>query len=105
MEHRSRGFGGRGGRIILLGDGTEVLTDSDDTEMLDQSEEEKDATNQVKKTTPATSDEETARNEREGTPAPQSASDKSTESSHKDASHGSEMDIKGVADEPTGKAT
>ncbi|KAK4947900.1 Protein phosphatase 2C 2 [Elasticomyces elasticus] len=102
MEHRSRGFGGRGGRIILLGDGTEVLTDSDDTEMFDQSEEEKDSANQVKKSTPATSDDDSARNEREGTPAPQSASDKS---SHKDASQGSEMQIKGVVDEPTGKAT
>ncbi|KAJ6257146.1 hypothetical protein Dda_8032 [Drechslerella dactyloides] len=32
-----------GGRIIMLGDGTEVLTDSDDTEMFDYDEEEKDA--------------------------------------------------------------
>ncbi|KAI1614059.1 protein phosphatase [Exophiala viscosa] len=100
MEHRSRGFGGRGGRIILLGDGTEVLTDSDDTEMFDQSEEEKDSANQVKKSTPATSDDGSARNEREGTPAPQSASDKS-----KGASQGSEMEIKGVVDEPAGKST
>ncbi|KAK6524322.1 Protein phosphatase 2C 2 [Orbilia ellipsospora] len=31
-----------GGRIIVLGDGTEVLTDSDDTEMFDYDEEERD---------------------------------------------------------------
>jgi len=31
-----------GGRIIMLGDGTEVLTDSDDTEMFDYDEEEGD---------------------------------------------------------------
>ncbi|EPS35724.1 hypothetical protein H072_10877 [Dactylellina haptotyla CBS 200.50] len=31
-----------GGRIIMLGDGTEVLTDSDDTDMFDYDEEEKD---------------------------------------------------------------
>ncbi|KAK6358823.1 Protein phosphatase 2C 2 [Orbilia brochopaga] len=32
-----------GGRIIMLGDGAEILTDSDDTEMFDYDEEEKDA--------------------------------------------------------------
>lgn len=35
MDSRSRGNGGRSGRIILLGDGTEVLTDGDEEEMLD----------------------------------------------------------------------
>jgi len=39
----------RGGRIILLGDGTEILTDSDDTEMFDQSEEDRDLDSQVHK--------------------------------------------------------
>lgn len=37
------------GRIILLGDGTEVLTDSDDTEMFDHQEEDKDLASQVSK--------------------------------------------------------
>jgi protein phosphatase 2C family protein 2/3 len=37
------------GRIILLGDGSEVLTDSDDTEMFDHSEEDKDLESQVQK--------------------------------------------------------
>ena len=37
------------GRIILLGDVSEVLTDSDDTEMFDHSEEDKDLDSQVHK--------------------------------------------------------
>ncbi len=37
------------GRIILLGDGSEVLTDSDDTEMFDHSEEDRDLDSQVHK--------------------------------------------------------
>lgn len=37
------------GRIILLGDGSEVLTNSDNTEMFDQSEENQDLENQVSK--------------------------------------------------------
>jgi len=70
-DRRNRAFGGRSGRIIHLGDGTEVLTDSDDAEMFDHSDEDKDAENQVPKGTPATSDNESTRSEREGTPAPQ----------------------------------
>jgi len=52
MDQKSKTFGGgnqRGGRIILLGDGTEVLTDSDDTEMFDHSEEDRDLASQVHK--------------------------------------------------------
>jgi protein phosphatase 2C family protein 2/3 len=85
----------------LLGDGTEVLTDSDDTEMFDHSEEDKDAANQVKKGTPDTSDVDSARGEREGTPAPQSASDESKGSSQHDASHGKDTEIEAVANETT----
>ena len=73
MDHRTRqGGGGRSGRIILLGDGTEVLTDSADTEMFDNEEEEKDLGSQVNKNEAASSE---ARSEREGTPGPTSASD------------------------------
>ncbi|KAM0333164.1 hypothetical protein ACHAQA_001824 [Verticillium albo-atrum] len=43
------GIGGYKGRIIFLGDGTEVLTDSDDTEMFDNAEEDKDLESQVSK--------------------------------------------------------
>ena len=64
-----RGLGHQQGRIILLGDGTEVLTDSDDTEMFDHDEEDKDLESQVSKANPNT---EQARTEREGTPGPDS---------------------------------
>ncbi|KAE8445302.1 hypothetical protein EG329_013540 [Mollisiaceae sp. DMI_Dod_QoI] len=50
MDQKSKGFGSnQRGRIILLGDGTEVLTDSDDTEMFDHSEEDQDLASQVSK--------------------------------------------------------
>ncbi|KAI0134733.1 protein phosphatase 2C [Xylariales sp. AK1849] len=51
MENKSKpfGIGGYKGRIIFLGDGTEVLTDSDDTEMFDNAEEDKDLASQVSK--------------------------------------------------------
>ncbi|TPX15722.1 uncharacterized protein E0L32_000056 [Thyridium curvatum] len=49
MDNKGKpfGIGGYRGRIIFLGDGTEVLTDSDDTEMFDQ--ENKDLESQVSK--------------------------------------------------------
>ena len=46
---KSFGIGGYKGRIIFLGDGSEILTDSDDTEMLDNPEEDKDLDSQVTK--------------------------------------------------------
>lgn len=50
MDQKIKTFGGtQKGRIILLGDGTEVLTDSDDTEMFDHQEEDKDLASQVSK--------------------------------------------------------
>jgi protein phosphatase 2C family protein 2/3 len=48
-NNNGSGPGGYRGRIIFLGDGSEVLTDSDDTEMLDNSEEDKDLASQVSK--------------------------------------------------------
>ena len=49
LDQRTRGIGGRSGRIILLGDGTEVLTDSDETEMFDHDAEDKDLQSQASK--------------------------------------------------------
>jgi protein phosphatase PTC2/3 len=51
MDKQSKpfGIGGYKGRIIFLGDGTEVLTDSDDAEMFDNAEEDKDLASQVSK--------------------------------------------------------
>jgi protein phosphatase 2C family protein 2/3 len=56
-QSKSFGIGGYRGRIIFLGDGTEVLTDSDDTEMFDNSEEDKDLASQVSKASSSTSQE------------------------------------------------
>ncbi|EGE06768.1 protein phosphatase 2C [Trichophyton equinum CBS 127.97] len=83
----------RSGRIILLGDGTEVLTDMGDEEMFDSADEDKDLESQVRRTTDADADadadgdadetgetnnndaaETERRQQREGTPGPQSAS-------------------------------
>jgi len=58
MDQKKTFGGNQRGRIILLGDGTEVLTDSDDTEMFDHSEEDKDLASQVHKGQ-ATSQDET----------------------------------------------
>lgn len=49
LDSKPKPFGNQKGRIILLGDGTEVLTDSDDTEMFDHGEEDKDLASQVHK--------------------------------------------------------
>jgi protein phosphatase PTC2/3 len=61
---KSFGVGGYRGRIIFLGDGTEVLTDSDDTEMFDNADEDKDLESQVYKgSSSATSDSKDAKTE------------------------------------------
>lgn len=69
LDLRNRADGGRSGRIILLGDGTEVLTDSDDTEIFDH-DEDKDLESQVTKVL-----KREPRNGREDTPAPEGQRD------------------------------
>ncbi len=49
LDHRFRQTSGTGGRIILLGDGTEIETDGADNEMFDNDDEEKDLDSQVNK--------------------------------------------------------
>jgi len=51
MDQRSRSIISRGknGRIILLGDGSEILTGSEDTDMIDNEEEDEDLASQVHK--------------------------------------------------------
>lgn len=66
MDSKSKTFGNQRGRIILLGDGTEVLTDSDDTEMFDHQEEDKDLDSQVHKGQ-VTGREETTDSKKEST--------------------------------------
>jgi len=87
MESRTSGLGGRSGRIILLGDGTEVLTDNDDPEMFG-SEENESSTTQI---TPqsSTASDSSSRREREETPGPEDS---------KDADKSHEHQIKGVLD-------
>ncbi|KAH0492295.1 hypothetical protein TgHK011_007254 [Trichoderma gracile] len=61
---------GSRGRIIFLGDGTEVLTGSDDTEMFDNADEDKDLASQVPKSAGKTE----AKEETEAKPAPEAES-------------------------------
>ena len=52
MDQRTRLLGGRGGRVILLGDGTEIITGSgDDEDDVDEAEEvgDSDIEEQIKK--------------------------------------------------------
>ncbi|KAG5952968.1 protein phosphatase type 2C [Claviceps sorghi] len=58
MGGRTFGAGGYRGRVIFLGDGTEVLTDSDDTEMFDDADEDEDLESQVSKDDSTSTDEE-----------------------------------------------
>lgn len=64
MDQKKSFGGNQRGRIILLGDGTEVLTDSDDTEMFDHSEEDKDLASQVNKGQTTSRDESKANPEK-----------------------------------------
>lgn len=81
MDQRTHGMGGRSGKIILLGDGTEVLTDGDDTEMFDNTDEDKDLESQVPKgqANPKEENHET-RSDRQDTPGPQAPTNNHTES-------------------------
>ncbi|PYH95836.1 PP2C-domain-containing protein [Aspergillus ellipticus CBS 707.79] len=68
MENdRARGFSVRSGRIILLGDGTELIPEQNDDGLFDHTEEDQDLVSQVRRDSP-----DAVRNEREGTPGPQS---------------------------------
>jgi protein phosphatase 2C family protein 2/3 len=49
LDQRFRPNNGLGGRIILLGDGTEISTDAPDNEMFDHEGEDKDLDSQVDK--------------------------------------------------------
>lgn len=71
-DNNRRAFGVRSGRIILLGDGTEVHADQDDEELFDATEEEEDkgVQNQVRAST-ANAGHDTGRSLREDTPGPE----------------------------------
>src|SRR6266568_4626929 len=52
LDHRFRPNSGLGGRIILLGDGTERHSESADSDMFDHDDEDKDLESQVNKFAP-----------------------------------------------------
>jgi len=72
MDQRNRGFGRGPGHIILLGDGTELSSDSADSDMFDHDDEDKDLESQISKG----QSDKGARSQREGTPAPSSGADR-----------------------------
>jgi protein phosphatase 2C family protein 2/3 len=71
LDARFRPNSGQGGRIILLGDGTEISTEAPDGDMFDHDDEDKDLESQVDKYNKEESNGN-ARNDREGTPGPSS---------------------------------
>lgn len=79
LDHRFRPNSGLGGRVILLGDGTEISSETHDGEMFDNDDEDKDLESQVNKYNKEESNGK-GRNDREGTPGPQSNTAQVTES-------------------------
>ncbi|KAF1839206.1 PP2C-domain-containing protein [Decorospora gaudefroyi] len=69
IDSRFRPNNGNGGRIILLGDGTEVSTEGNDGEMFDNADEDQDLDSQVNKFNQEA--DVKSRSDREGTPGPQ----------------------------------
>lgn len=84
LDQRTRLIGGRGGRVILLGDGTEIVTsagphdddDDDDIDMEDRGEAEE--VNDHEGTTKST-DATASRGQREETPGPEKSSEPTAE--------------------------
>lgn len=75
MDHKARSFGGLGGRIILLGDGTELTSSEADSDMFDHDDEDHDLAEQIQKGVSHHDDADDLdaselRRQREGTPAP-----------------------------------
>jgi protein phosphatase 2C family protein 2/3 len=69
LDHRFRPNSGLGGRIILLGDGTEISTEAPDSEMFDHEDEDRDLDSQVVKSQ-SEDPNGNARTAREETPGP-----------------------------------
>ncbi|GFF49629.1 protein phosphatase 2C homolog 3 [Aspergillus udagawae] len=105
---RSRGFSVRSGRIILLGDGTELIPEQNDEELFDQREENRDVTNHLQHESP----ESSARGDREGTPGPQSKNEtaskgegSSTAANLSESPSSTNKDSSGSGTEATEKST
>lgn len=75
MDHKARSFG-HPGRIILLGDGTELTSSEVDSDMFDHDDEDNDLAEQIQKGAHDDDDDDDdldaseLRRQREGTPAP-----------------------------------
>lgn len=79
-DSRARSFGGLGGRIILLGDGTEIDPDGPEADMFDHEDEDGDLQHQVGQGKVEELDDDAdddadqgERRQREGTPGPEKA--------------------------------
>lgn len=73
LDHRTRDLGGRPGRVIILTDGTEVLTDSDEQEMFDHEEDDIEWNRHARQGHLLGSETESdSRSNREATPGPHS---------------------------------
>ncbi|KAL1964307.1 hypothetical protein VTN77DRAFT_7127 [Rasamsonia byssochlamydoides] len=70
VDNRSRAFSVRGGRIILLGDGTEVRADQDEEDLFDPADENKSDESQVRNSSTESAND-ASREQREGTPGPE----------------------------------
>jgi protein phosphatase 2C family protein 2/3 len=80
LDSRFRPNNGQGGRIILLGDGTEISTEAPDSEMFDHADEDKDLDSQVDKFKAGNESNGNAQNAREETPGPSAPAQGNTES-------------------------
>ena len=87
MDSRTSGLGGRSGRIILLGDGTELLTsDDDNTELF--ANEEHETKHQIQPVDDSETDPDSGpRREREGTPAPEGKAQAQLDKVKQEAAH------------------
>jgi len=91
VDHRMRNAGGKSGRIILLGDGTEVLTDSTEGDMFDNDGEDKDLESQVSRgQNDALASNDSTRIDREETPSPAAANPSSKQQTQNQQSTGSQ---------------
>ena len=107
-DTRARTFGNLGGRIILLGDGTEIDPNSADAYMFDDEAEEGDLEHQVHRVTEVDESEDGdgqgERGKREGTPGPETTEKKGvTESPDSTKTEGSEAAPKEAATKPEAK--
>ncbi|KAF2021499.1 protein phosphatase-like protein 2c [Aaosphaeria arxii CBS 175.79] len=80
LDQRFRPNNGMGGRIILLGDGTEISTEAPDSEMFDQDDEDKDSEPEK------TDAKDNSRTAREETPGPSSKSSNTQEATESPSS-------------------